>query len=438
MLLDVACAAQATVLDAERTKLVTAVRWLAAHVRDDDTDAAVLDPTFTEAFLPLGGDGAPLVAESAVVEWGPALGVHPRSARTFLADALELGWRLPNSYARVASGDVAPWIGRRLATLTRDLDARVAAVVDERIAPFLHGLGPVQVLRFVVAVRDEVDHHGVMTELETKVDQPHLSVDRRQVGYAGTLAVTGMLDLVDAHDLDDALTYIAGLPALEGLRDSDARRARAAGLLARAALGQDELGLFTASDPTPSRTPARAPRRRTVLYLHLNEAAVRGAGASTGRVENTGAPVSADQVATWCGRDDTDLVVTPVRDLASHVQGDAYERSTRAAELVALRDATCVFPWCTRPARALTPDDHGADCDHIQPWAGGGATCTCNLAPLCRSHHRAKTHGRGGRPPWRYRALRPGLYLWTSPRGRGFVRDATGTYALGEGDPDPP
>jgi hypothetical protein len=77
-----------------------------------------------------------------------------------------------------------------------------------------------------------------------------------------------------------------------------------------------------------------------------------------------------------------------------------------------------VFPWCTRPARAC-------DCDHIQPWRDdgtGGDTCTCQLAPLCRTHHRLKTHG-----SWTYTTLEPGTYLWTSPHGYQYLRDHTGT-----------
>ncbi len=43
----------------------------------------------------------------------------------------------------------------------------------------------------------------------------------------------------------------------------------------------------------------------------------------------------------------------PVIDLADHVHVEAYEVPDRIAEPVALRDLTCVFPWCSRPARRL-------------------------------------------------------------------------------------
>ena len=75
-----------------------------------------------------------------------------------------------------------------------------------------------------------------------------------------------------------------------------------------------------------------------------------------------------------------------------------------------------MFPWCTRPA------EH-CDTDHVIPYAEGGPTASDNLAPLCRRHHRLKTH----HPGWGYTVLEPGCYLWHSPHGYQFLRDHTGT-----------
>ena len=156
-----------------------------------------------------------------------------------------------------------------------------------------------------------------------------------------------------------------------------------------------------------------------MLYLHLTDAALRGeAGHGVGRCENTRTPVTVDTIREWCGSPATHLVVKPVIDLVDHVHVEAYEVPDRTREAVALRDHTCVFPWCTRPARRC-------DCDHVEPWRDdgtGGQTCACNLAPLCRSHHRLKTHS-----SWTYTPLEPGSYLWTSPHGYQYLRDHHGT-----------
>ncbi len=112
----------------------------------------------------------------------------------------------------------------------------------------------------------------------------------------------------------------------------------------------------------------------------------------------------------------------PVIDLADHVRVDQAEVPDRIAEAVALRDGSCVFPWCTRPARRCHPDQHPCDCDHVVPHGRDGPTCSCNLAPLCRRHHRIKTHS-----AWTYTVIEPGSYLWSSPHGYQFLRDHEGT-----------
>jgi len=252
-------------------------------------------------------------------------------------------------------------------------------------------------------------------------------VDHTQVSFADTSLVTGELDLADAIDLDDAIRHLAGQLSDLGCEESlDVRRALAVGELARRQLTLDltdpevEVRAQRASKP-----PVRKPVRKTVLHLHLSQAALTGAD-PVGRVENTRSPVTAEQIRGWCGHPATGLVVKPVIDLADHVHVDAYEVPDRIKERLALRDHTCVFPWCTRPARSLDPDRAGCDADHTTPWrphGGGGPTCTCQLVPLCRSHHRHKTHA-----GWSITLHEPGTYDWTSPHGLRFRRDHTGTH----------
>ena len=83
-------------------------------------------------------------------------------------------------------------------------------------------------------------------------------------------------------------------------------------------------------------------------------------------------------------------------------------------ETVLLRDAHCVFPGCRRDSRAC-------DLDHITEYLpmedGGppGQTRPGNLAPLCRTHHRVKTHS-----AWHYKRLDDGSYVWTAPTGHQY------------------
>ena len=142
-------------------------------------------------------------------------------------------------------------------------------------------------------------------------------------------------------------------------------------------------------------------------------------------MENHRQGVTADQVRTWCANPDTQVVVKPVIDLNDHHGVEGYEIPDRLREHTQLRNGWCVFPWCTRPART-------ADCDHVIPYEQGGSTCSCNLAPLCRRHHRLKTH-----TAWSYTILEPGTFLWSSPHGYQFLRDHQGTLDVTAQRPPP-
>ncbi|MFG2015444.1 HNH endonuclease signature motif containing protein [Actinomadura geliboluensis] len=85
-----------------------------------------------------------------------------------------------------------------------------------------------------------------------------------------------------------------------------------------------------------------------------------------------------------------------------------YRPSAAMRREVEARHETCVFPSCNRPS-------HHCDLDHTVPWRPG-TTCRCNLAPLCRRHHRLKQ-----RPDWRLVQVWPGLLIWVAPSGAWFI-----------------
>ncbi|MBC6465768.1 DUF222 domain-containing protein [Actinomadura alba] len=84
---------------------------------------------------------------------------------------------------------------------------------------------------------------------------------------------------------------------------------------------------------------------------------------------------------------------------------DGYRPPAGMRRLIERRHRTCVFPTCN--ARSTR-----CDLDHTRPYDKGGATCRCNLAPLCRRHHKLKQHRR-----WRLFQLWPGLLIWITPTG---------------------
>jgi hypothetical protein len=89
-------------------------------------------------------------------------------------------------------------------------------------------------------------------------------------------------------------------------------------------------------------------------------------------------------------------------------QTPRYRPTRSLRHLVDTRQRTCAFPGCRRPAARC-------DDDHTIPYDQGGLTCECNLAPLCRRHHRAKqTYG------WHLEQTQPGHLTWTLPHGRTY------------------
>lgn len=63
-----------------------------------------------------------------------------------------------------------------------------------------------------------------------------------------------------------------------------------------------------------------------------------------------------------------------------------YAPTAAMRRFLTLRDATCRFPGCDKPAAAT-------EADHTTEWQDGGTTEVNNLALLCPEHHRLKSLG---------------------------------------------
>jgi hypothetical protein len=356
--------------DREEVRILElALDWAAMHEPDRFWPDEFSPIGFGRA-VPLAGEGAPEVDEFCAPEFAVALGISTDSGRSLIADAIELGHRLPRVWARVRSGDLAPWRARRIASSTFCLPVEGAEYVDRHVARFVHKVGIAQLDRLVEEALVRFDPEKAETRRLAAADNRHVTIYAGMVDFDGTVHLDADLEVADALDLDAALADGAARLAELGCQDSlDVRRAHALGELARGA------------DPT-----LPLPGREVVLNVHVTEAALdRDDNLHLARVENTRSFVSADQVRTWCGAPGTTITVRPVIDLNEHLSGTAYETPDRLVEQSVLVDETCVFPWCSRPARR-------ADCDHVIPHAEGGPTCSCNIARLCRRHHRLKTH----------------------------------------------
>ena len=94
-----------------------------------------------------------------------------------------------------------------------------------------------------------------------------------------------------------------------------------------------------------------------------------------------------------------------------HVGTTSRRPTLTMKRLIQAQHPRCVHPGCRMPAIQC-------DIDHRVAVIDGGPTCRCNLAPLCRHHHRAKHEGR-----WQY-FLKDGTeYRWISPLAHHYASD---------------
>ena len=429
--------------------LELAARWADLHPPESIHSAAAFTTPGSEHEEPIAGQGCPLVAEFCVAELGASLGMSSTAAKKLIGNALELRHRLPRLWRQVQVGAVPAWQARRVAEATIHatpaLTPEAAGWVDAQVAAVAGKVGPAQLDRLVAETITRFDLAAADPTTDPEdgylsVDPRHVTIHGEDVHFAGTVRIEGELDLADALDLDRAIAQGAAMQKALGSTESlDARRAAALGDLARTqtALDLAAVGGRAASEERAGvARPDLPAAREVVLHAHFDAATIgdQTVFGPTGRLEERQRLVLLDQVRSWCGDSRTKVTIKPVVDLNSELSTPAYDIPDRIREQVFLRDRTCVFPWCSRPARGCDVD-HVVEYDHDAGAEGReqpGPTTSSNLAALCRFHHRLKTFA-----AWTYRMVAPGVFEWTSPHGHRYLRDRHGTTRIDEHDEPP-
>ncbi len=403
----------------DRRQMELAVAWADLHA---------VGPTLTAAegcFLSpktFAGEGSPLIDEFCIPEFATMLGRTCDSAGRFLSECVELAHRLPRLWSAVSSGVVVGWRARSIAAATIDLSMQAAGFVDEQISWCASRVTPTELARVLDRARIRW-----MPELAAQIeaaslDQRHVTFESDQVGFDGTMRLEAALEIPDALALATAVSSGAERLAALGSTDTlDGRRATALSDLARHQL--------TLGDGQPSMAQ-HGTTTHIVIHAHLAATAITAAVVAdpSARIEQAGGQVlTVGQIRAWCARPDAKVTIRPVLDLRTRLTTNSYRPSQAIRDHVIARDVTCVFPWCGRNARSCDLD-HVIPFDHDRPELGG-KTSTGNLAPLCRRHHRLKTHGR-----WRYEMSNPGTFTWTSPLGYLYCRDQTGSRPIAAAD----
>jgi len=424
---------------AEVRDLKVLLEWARAHSGEPD------DPH--DRLMELAGEGAPPVQELCLGEIAISRGTGVTATLNALVDTLNLVYRMPETWQVLQTGEAEVHIARRVAKISSHLPLVVMPVVDRAIARMIAHEAGGRVLEVAEAKIIEAD--PALHEARAEAERRRRYVSSSRTDEYGLRTVIARCEAGDVVWVEATLARVAEIIAPRHPEaTADELRSVAFGWLARPAElltllldnreEQDsfDLDLGVVAAPEQNRATAMpadvldalrnldlSPLAPTaVLYVHLHEAALRGAG-GVARVEGLG-PRGTASLAELLAR--TDLVVKPVIDLNDRVRTTAYEHPESLKERVHLSTGGDYWPWATSTSRRVdydhpTPYDHDHDVRDGPP----GQTGTHNSGPLGRRHHRFKTHGR-----YRVRQAGVGRYVMLTPHGLGVLVDHRGTRRI--------
>jgi hypothetical protein len=335
------------------------------------------------------------LCEYAPDELAPVLQVSPAVAQDRLLMAIHLTDRLPATMTHLTAGRITLAHARTISERTGLLDdPAYAHTVEDQVLAGAAVQTPTQLRRRVDRAVIGIDPNAAETRRVAAVKTRRVEFEPFPDGLASLWLVGPAEQIAAARTGIEAvarrnrraLGVHAGDPADEGI---DAFRFDAAIELLT---GHQVVDRTEVDGPLVQVTMAAT----TALGLDDAPAELAGHGPITAQHART---IAHTHGAHW-QRILTDPASGVITDISS-----IYRPSARMAALVRARNPTCVFPGCTRKAEYC-------DLDHTIPYPYGH-TAVDNLGPLCRHHHRLKTHGR-----WKLKQLLDGTWEWTSPTGR--------------------
>ncbi len=391
-----------------------------------------------QARLVAHSDGAPaersrgfVTAEQlASAELAAALRVTPRS----MDRELELATDLAGPMAPLRTAMLAGLLSARHAAATaRELTRLPLAADSERaeeyaaqcaqilaiVVPYAATHTPGETARRTRALVLAMDRVGAAERRRDAAEREHgVWLTPRE---AGSCEITAVLPIGHGAAVMNAITTLARDPRFETADACiTAGQRRVAALIA---LTLGDPGTITTIDG-----PVAEAKTTVTVDVVIPLATLARAGHQGGTI--AGEPVTDDVITDLIAEADP---ASTLRRLVVDTAGcivDAgrtrYAISDVQRRLVALRDGTCRFPGCSRPAERC-------EIDHATPWDSGGPTDLANLGALCKHHHQLKTFGR-----WRITgSQQSGACTWRSPLGRVYSHDPPGLVPPDAEPPDP-
>jgi len=343
-------------------------------------------------------------------EVAAALGITHKQASAQMTLALTLRHRLPKLAAMYREGQVSGRVVAAISWRTHLVDDQEPlGLIDGALAKLAAAWGRLSDYKLDQAIDVWVDRYdpGALRRTREPLRRRNLQVGKKD-DECDTTAVCGRLYATDEQVLDRRL-----MAMVEGVCDDDPRTIgqRRADALGALAAGAERLSCGCTNPDCPG-TACDGRAANVVIHVVTESSALQ---------PQTDPPASAPAKPPAGLIGSGGIVPTPL--LAELIRSGAkvrevrqpddapeagYRPSAALEEFVRIRDLTCRFPGCERPAEFC-------DIDHTVPYPIG-PTHPSNLKCLCRKHHLLKTFWRG----WGDQQLPDGTVVWTTPTGHTY------------------
>jgi hypothetical protein len=489
--LSLVSAAHRLVRQQECKLLDLAAHWADLHHPDSQAPAEKTLPGAEQA-RQLGGEGTPDVLEFAPAELAARLETSYGSARSLMADALDLRHRHPELWLLILTGGLPSWKARKVAQATRHLSRSAAMQVDAAVARAITALPWGRFENLLAGKIIEADPHAA--EEQAKIWEAERFVRAGRTKQSGLKLLIAKANAGDVILFMATVNRIAEILRLQGdMESADVRRSKAIGILAQPAVALQMLWEFrneqrpaaepqrpdepvdnepeapfdtsttapadddvddfepveqqsqTPSNPKtmessagrgliiqPAGLDVRRLRPKVVLHIHLSEEALASYQCDTSRFGGGVARFEGVGPVTL-GQVRRFLVDTGCDVKVQPVIDPQSSTPVDSYEIPRrIREAMFLrMPASCFPYATATGR---LELDHtiayIPPARGGppGQTGVHGLGPFIRFEHRIKTHGR-----WQVRQPEPGVWIWRSPHGSHYLVTNAGTHTLGNG-----
>ncbi len=338
-------------------------------------------------------------------EVAAAMNLSPAAASFVVCHADALTNRLPKVAEVLAAGDTDWRTVQLIITRTEFVSGSVIGRLDSNLAHRISEWDSWSRRRIINAIDvqvREVDPDAIRERVRQE-DRRHIEVTA--LGD-GTAKIEGIVAADAAVVFDRRLAELASAVCRDDPRSVATRRADAMKALAQGR----RLGCECGADDCPNRCDATVSPTRMVINVIAGQQTVFSDGHQPGYLEGYGV-IDAEQIRDLATEATLRLVNEPQ---ITPAQALRYQPTVPLERWIRMRDLTCRFPGCDRPA-VMCDVDHTIPFNHADP-RNGGLTVAHNLKCLCRQHHRLKTFDDG----WHDEQLPDGTVLWTSPTGKTY------------------